>query len=60
MYKNGSRTFVASNAIWGDPQQGVVKTLTIEYGLGGKLTIIKSVVEHTGSNITIPNGEIGS
>jgi hypothetical protein len=60
MYKAGTRSFIASNKIWGDPLIGVVKTLTIEYGIGGKLTVIKSVVEGSNRNITIPDGEIGT
>lgn len=59
MYKNGVRKFKATNSNFGDTQPNVVKFLFVKWEFDGKVQE-KKVKEHTGHDIELPEGKLGS
>lgn len=57
MYKEGTRTFKASNSTFTDTAPGVVKDLTIKFEYGGK-SDKKTVKENSGNDIVLPGDHI--
>jgi hypothetical protein len=57
MYKDGKRNFTANNTDFSDPAHGVVKDLIIKWEFDGKAED-KTVKEHSGNSIELPNGEL--